>query len=143
MRIVVIAALLVLSTLPASAKPVSIEFLNGPLDPRTIGRLSGLACRNYDKIVHVDIAVDWPAATADAEKSGFERLVFWTDDAEYLFPKGSYFFLHGDWIVKGYFIVRSGGVHQGMVSNAFEKVDDAAVMLNPNVVETKARGSNC
>ena len=57
---------------------------------------------------------------------------FWDQDDEYLFPKGSFFFLHGSFIIKGYFSARSGGTHQGINSNAFEKVDDAHVSIGFN-----------
>ncbi len=133
----------------AAAKSIDIEFLQATINPRDVGELSGLACRNYDHVVHIDISVDWPSHSVDAEQSGYERLVFWTDrgkdgyGTEYLFPKGSYFLLHGSYIVKGYFIVRTGGMHQGVSSVAFEKVDDATVLLNPAVKETKAKGSHC
>lgn len=134
---------------PAVAKTIDVEFLQTNINPRSVAELSGLACRNYDHVVHVDISVDWPSNSVNAEQSGYERLVFWTDrdkggfGTEYLFPKGSYSFLHGSYIVKGYFIVRSGGMHQGVSSVAFERVDDATVLLNPAVNETKAKGSRC
>jgi hypothetical protein len=127
----------------APGHDINVEFLQAEIEPATSGSLAGLACRNYDKIVHLDVSVEWPTGTIDVEKTGYERLVFSTDDAEFLFPKGSYDYQHGIWIIKGYFIARNGGFHQGIVSDAFEKVDDAKVMLNPNVVETKAQGSKC
>jgi hypothetical protein len=34
-------------------------------------------------------------------------------------------------------------MHQGIASIAFERVDDAAVLLNPYVVETKVDGETC
>ena len=127
----------------ASAKTTTIEFLQGPVSPKTVGALAGLACRNYDHIVHLDISVNWPAKTSEAEQSDDQRLIFWDRSAEYLFPKGSYDFLHGDYVIKGYFIVRDGGIHQGSSSRAFEKVDDATVMLSPTVKERKAGGRGC
>jgi len=138
-------AALVLSSLLATAhaRTIQVEFLQGAINQQTIGALSGLSCRNYDKIVHLDIAVEWPSEKINAEKTGFKRLVFWTDDYEFLFPKGSYNYQHGYWLVKGYFIARSGGYHQGIASAAFEKVDDSSVMLNPNVSETKVVSSRC
>jgi hypothetical protein len=127
----------------ATPRVINIEFLQAEIDPSNVQWLSGLACRNYDRIVHVDLSISWPDKDTDAETAGFERLVFWNSEAEFLFPKGTYFFLHGSWIVKGYFIVRSGGVHQGIVSDAFEKIDDATVMLNPNVQENQIKSANC
>ena len=126
---------------PAAARTIRIEFLQGIIGEKNVGLLYGLACRNYDHIVHLDIAVNWPQGATEVEDKDFERLVFWNDKAEYLFPKGSYTYLHGAYVVKGYFIARSGGMHQGQVSNAFDKIDDAQVLLNPAVEEVRAKGT--
>jgi hypothetical protein len=143
LRLSVAFAIATILVPPGMAKDINIEFLQGAIGPQTIGSLAGIACRNYCKIVHLDIGVNWPADTTSAEQTGYERLVFRNDNAEFLFPKGSYDWQHGAWIIQGYFIARSGGMHQGVVSSAFEKVKDAKVLLNPHVVETKADSSNC
>ncbi|HEY3146135.1 MAG TPA: hypothetical protein VGJ75_07280 [Dongiaceae bacterium] len=122
---------------------IPIEVLKGPVNTGNAGQLAALACRNEDKIVHIDIQLNWPYDKLEEEQTSFERLVFWDDENEYLFPKGTFFFLHGEYVVRGYFIARSGGVHQGIQSNAFEKVDDAAVLLNPYVVEQPLKPGKC
>jgi len=127
----------------APAKTVTIEFLQGAITPKNIGELAGLACRNYNHIVHLDISVNWPAKSSDVETTDYQRLVFWDNKAEYLFPKDTYQFLHGDYVITGYFIARNGGFHQGITSRAFDKVDDATVMLSPTVTEKKAGGKGC
>ena len=127
----------------APTKTVAIEFLQGPITPKNIGALAGLACRNYDRIVHLDISVNWPATSSDVEQTDYQRLIFWDSRAEYLFPKDTYAYLHGDYVIKGYFIARNGGFHQGITSRAFEKVDDATVMLSPAVTERNAGGRGC
>lgn len=132
-----------LEAIAKTAKTIKIEFLQSKIDPGTVGALSGLSCRNEDRIVHLDISIDWPSDSIEAEDSGYKRLVFWDKANEYLFPEGSYFYLHGLYIVKGYFMARSGGVHQGIVSNSFQKIDDATVMLNPNIKEIKVSSSRC
>jgi len=134
-----LAIIVILSSVLANAhaKTIQVEFLQAAISPQNVGALSGLACRNLDRIVHLDIAVEWPTDKTHPEIDDYKRLVFWDDETEYLFPNGSYFFLHGSWIIKGYFIARSGGMHQGVSSDSFEKIDDASVMLNPNVTETK------
>lgn len=137
------SALLLLSAAVPPAKTVVIEFLQGPIAPKNIGELAGLACRNYDHIVHLDISVNWPAKDADVDTTGDQQLIFWNSKAEYLFPKDSYQLLHGEYVIKGYFIARNGGIHQGATSRAFERVDDATVMLSPTVTERKAGGKGC
>lgn len=137
------SALLLLSAAAPPAKTVVIEFLQGRIVPKNIGDLAGLACRNYDHIVHLDISVNWPAKDADVDTSGDQQLIFWNSKAEYLFPKDSYQYLHEEYVIKGYFIARNGGIHQGATSRAFERVDDATVMLSPTVTERKAGGKGC
>ena len=136
-------ALMLLCGAGAPAKTVVIEFLQGPITPKNIGDLAGLACRNYDHIVHLDISVNWPAKDSDVDTTGDHQLDFWNSRAEYLFPKDSYQYLHGEYVIKGYFIVRNGGIHQGATSRAFERVDDAVVMVSPTVTERKAGGKGC
>ena len=122
---------------------VAVQFLQAPIDPAHVGWLSGLACRNLDRIVHLDISVNWPPDTLAVEKGDFQRLIFWNSSAEYLFPKGSFVLQHGSYIVKGYFIPRSGGIHQGTVSNAFEKVGSVTEALGPGVAENKITSDSC
>lgn len=132
-----------LEAVAQSTKTIKIEFLQSGITPQTVGALSGLSCRNKDRIVHLDISIDWPDKSIEVEDSGYKRLVFWDKANEYLFPEGSYFYLHGSYIIRGYFIARSGGIHQGIVSNSFQKIDDVTVMLNPYVKEIKVSSSRC
>jgi hypothetical protein len=143
MRVIYFISVVLLSLASASAKTIRIEFLDGTIDQTSIENLGRLACRNYDKIVRLKISVDWSADGLDEETTDYKRLVFWDDTAEYLFPEGSYSYLHGSYIINGYFIPRSGGMHQGIVSIAFEKIDDAQVLLNPAVEEVEAKGPDC
>jgi len=124
-------------------KQLEIELLQGDVNQKNVANLGGLACSSYDRIVHLQIAVEWPADARDEEKTDYKRLVFWNDNAEYLFPSGSYFWLHGKYEINGYFIPRRGGQHQGgVLSIAFDKIEDAQVLLNPAVHETKAAGGS-
>ena len=123
----------------AKAKDILIEFLQSRIDSGNISFLEGLACRNYDKLVHIDVGLNWPAGMSSSEG----RMIFSDETAEYLFPQANVNYLHGEYIIKGYFIVRSGGTHQGVSSIAFEKVSDAIILTNPSVRERKVRSSKC
>ena len=142
MRTLAFSLCIILLTVGTS-NAITVEFLQAAIDPAHVGWLFGIACRNYDHIIHLDISVDWPDKSVDVEQTRYQRLVFWDNSAEYLVPKDSFFFLHGSYIIKGYFIARSGGVHQGVVSNAFEKISDAQVMLSPGLSEHKMESENC
>jgi hypothetical protein len=125
------------------ARTIEIEFLTGEIDPKSVKDLGGLACRNYDHIVHLNISVDWLPDKTEQETIDDKRLIFWNSEAEYLFPNGSYNWLHGEYLINGYFIPRSGGMHQGITSIYFEKIDEVPVLVNPSVNEIKAKGPNC
>ena len=143
MRVLRLGLLVFLLT-ATPAKAIVIEFLQASIDPEHVGWLSGLSCRNYDHIVHLDSSVNWPDDSLESvEKGDSQGLIFWDKSAEYGFPKDTYFILHGSYIIKGYFIARSGGMHQGIISNAFEKVNDVQVMLAPNVVEKRVKSARC
>ncbi len=123
------------------AKKINIELLRGSVTDKTVKYLGGLACRNQDKIVHLKINVD--IENAHAENEDYERLIFSDDHYEYLFPKGSYFWLHGGWEIDGYFVIKSGGVHQGISSAYFDQIKAETVLLNPNVSEKEVKKSSC
>lgn len=136
--------LMILLMSAAQARPIHIEFLHGEITSDNIADLGNLACRNHDKIVHLNMDIVWPENSTKVETNGFRRLIVYTDDIEYLFPYGSYEYQHGGYRIDGYFIVRSGGMHDGVTSDAFERVRDEPVLLNPHVVETSAKiGSGC
>jgi hypothetical protein len=137
-----LAAINALVLWPLIARTIDIEFLQGNINQRSVENLDGLACRNYDRIVHLKISVDWPHEAREQETTDYKRLVFWNDEAEYLFPKGSYVWLHGEYVISGYFIPRRGGVHQGIISIAFERIDEHR-LVNSSVNEIKAKGPAC
>jgi hypothetical protein len=108
------AMVLALSGNVGEAKPIKVEFLQAKIAPANGQWLAGLACRNLDHIVHVDLSINWPRDKTQAETTDLKRFAFWNKETEFLFPDGTHAFVHGRWAVKGYFIVRSGGTHQGI-----------------------------
>ena len=136
-------ALLTLTINSADAKTIRVEFLDTEITPQTVPMLAGLSCRNFGHVVHLRLAVRWPSGSMEVETTGYKRLVFWNQANEFLFPDGTYNYQHGDYIIEGYFIARSGGIHQGILSDAFENVDDAQVLLNPSVQEVRVNSPAC
>jgi hypothetical protein len=66
---------------------VTVEFLQAAIAPQTAGLLSGLACRNLDHIVHLDLSVTWPATSLAVETDGYRRLIFWNESENFCFRK--------------------------------------------------------
>jgi hypothetical protein len=125
----------------SSAKQAEVENLYEEINPQTVADLWGLVCRNHDKIVYINVSINWTAERGGAEES-YQRLIFWTEDAEFRFPKGSYVYENGTWLVSGYFVVRSGETRSGVIT-MFEVVDDATGMLDSKIVDAKGGGANC
>jgi hypothetical protein len=142
-RIWAFALLFGLALQSARARTIRVELLDAAITPQTAEALSGLSCRNVGHIVHLRLAIRWPSDSLEAETSGYKRLIFWNQSNEFLFPFGTYGYQHGDYIIDGYFIARSGGIHQGVVSNAFEKIADTQVLLNPSVEEVRVNSPAC
>ncbi len=127
----------------ALARDVRVEFLVAKITPQAAALLSSLSCRDVDHVVHLRLSIQWPNDATSLETTDFKRLVFWNKETEFLFPYGSYNYQHGSYVVNGYFIPRSGGIHQGVLSDAFEKVDDTKVLLNPSVKEVRTKATTC
>lgn len=109
-------------------------------------QLDGLICRNEDRIVHIDLIVDWPEQMMAVESYGAKGLTLWTKSTgatNYSFPKGSYTNIRGNYAVKGYFIVRFAGTGQGAVEYYFEKMPDTTILLNPYVAEKRTASADC
>jgi hypothetical protein len=71
-----LAAINGLALYPLTARTIDIEFLQGKINQRSVENLAGLACRNYDRIVHLNISVDWPSNAREQETTDYKRLVF-------------------------------------------------------------------
>jgi hypothetical protein len=122
--------------------PQTIEVLQGTINPRNAAGLVGLACRNYNQVVHLNIRIEWPATETTVEATSYKRLVVWNGTDEFLFFDGSYKSADGVWVIDGYFVPLAGGTHQGVTSHAFERVDNPH-RFNGAVREIEAKGPDC
>jgi hypothetical protein len=51
-----------------------------------------------------------------------------------------YQYLHGDYVFDGFFVVKSGGMHQGIISLFLDRTDEAQIRLsNAKIVEIDAK----
>jgi hypothetical protein len=122
----------------------------GQINVRTADRFLQLVSRNLDKVIGLKVFVD-PSTGAQFEKSGY--LALYDENGRQLsVSKGPPGGLEGGievvknglidrtmgfYVIDGFFIVKSGGVHQGVVSYGLQPVDEAAVRLNPAVKLTE------
>jgi len=75
-----------------------------------------------------DDAVGYGTSTDDEDG----RLTVWGEHYEINIPKGAWRWEHGAYVVDGFFIPKSGGMHQGIVSMGLEPVDEGRVRTSPN-----------
>lgn len=52
---------------------------------------------------------------------------------EVVAPKDEAGWLHGEYVLDGFYVVKSGGMHQGTLSYGLEKTDEGIIRTNPNV----------
>ena len=121
----------------AAARGLKITQIDGRVTERNYPRLEKLMAAQVDRVVGLKIIVkksgidDRLSAEADADgqfvmyRSGRAR-------SEIIANEG-YALRHGDYVLDGFFLVKHGGLHQGIVSYALEPVDETKVRLNPAV----------
>jgi hypothetical protein len=63
--------------------------------------------------------------------SGSVKNNFAQEGIEIVSPKDEASFLHGSWVLDGFYVVKSGGVHQGVASFGLQKVNEGEVLLSP------------
>jgi hypothetical protein len=155
-----IAGAMLLATLGASSEaaprrahaPVgrNVVIYTGQVNVRTADRFLETVSRNMDKVIGLKVFVD-PSTDAQFEKNGY--LALYDDNERQLsvskgppgvggggievVKNGLIDRTMGFYVIDGFFIVKSGGLHQGIVSYGLQPVDEAAVRLNPAVKLTE------
>lgn len=116
----------------------------GEVNARTADRFLTTVSRNVDKVIGVKILVE-PSRDGELERTGY--LALFTDDQlgiSMTDPKGlkggvevvkngPVQRMMGEYSVDGMFLVKPGGLNQGVASFGLKPVDEATVRLNPAV----------
>lgn len=136
-----IFAIVLASTAQAQTK--TADSLKAEITPGTLKRLECLTDGNADKLVKVDLKVMMPDRQVTTETST-GQLSFWDtkpapNSLAYNFPKDGYVREGKGYAVKGYYMLRYGGMNQGITSMVFEKPDAAAVQGVSDVDVAKTR----
>ena len=135
---------------PAQARPVpkkTIYKYVGTVNSANANYFMSRVADNVDKIIGIQIAVDrgdsdvpgggdssylvyqdqksgqFSASKTDADGGGIELVV----------PAIEANFQHGDYVIDGFYMVKAGGVHQGVASFGLEKVDESEILLNQHL----------
>lgn len=122
---------------PVAAAPQAEQMirLSGEVDPAHAEAFLSKVADHVDGIVGVQVWIE-PSEGGDTTYQvgqDDERLVISNQTYELLAPKGAWRWEHGRYVVDGFFLVKSGGVHQGVSSLGLEAVSESAVRLKPDV----------
>jgi hypothetical protein len=114
------------------------------VNARTADRFLQLVSRNVDKVIGLKVYVD-PNTDEQFERDGYLALYSENQLSVSKGPpgiggggievvkNGLIDRTMGFYVIDGFFIVKGGGVHQGVASFGLQPVDEAAVRLNPAV----------
>lgn len=127
----------------AHAQTKTAESLTAEITPATLKRLECLTDGNTDKLVKVDLKVTMPDRQITTE-TPTRQLSFWDtkpppNALAYDFPREGYVREGKGYAVKGYYMLRYGGMNQGISSMVFEKPDAAAIQGVTDVDVGKTR----
>jgi hypothetical protein len=125
------------ATAPPAAAPAGeqVTRLSGEVDAAHAEAFLSKVADHVDGIVGVQVWIE-PSEGSDATYQvgqDDDRLVISNETYELLAPQSAWRWEHGRYVIDGFFLVKSGGVHQGVSSVALEAVSESAVRLKPNL----------
>jgi len=149
-RRAVALALLFTVTMASESRPAAlppVQRLVGNIIATNAVRALAMIADNQDKIVGLQVNV---AGGSDEQFAKFGYLVSNDEPAYFLVSAGKdggyevlikdgYRWEHGGYVIDGFYLVKSGGMHQGTLSYGLEPVSEAAVRLNRTVVDRPIR----
>ena len=136
-----IAAIGIAFPIAARAEQVQVLRVNGVLNARTYRGFEAFLFNSLDTVVGLKISVDIAEGSADGTVSAgvssdgqFVAYLVGGKDSEIVGQAG-FTQSRGSVLFDGFFIVKSGGMHQGIESLFLEKADDASVLLSSRPVK--------
>ena len=121
---------------PADAQQSAIEELHGSLTLRSYPALEAFVLRNVDKVVGMKITAapsdQRPGLYVGVSNGQFVTYRTPTTPIE-LVAMAGFRYEHGQYVFDSFFIIKSGGMHQGTLSFGLEQVPEATVRLAAGV----------
>lgn len=130
------AALAMMSSTIAQAKQSKIYVVNGEVDAKTYKAFEQFLFSSMDNVIGLKINFPANENAKDGEMSASQndgQFVAYLDgpnSASEVVAVEGFQFLHGDFVFDGFFLVKSGGMHQGVISLSLQKTDEAVVRLS-------------
>lgn len=132
-------------TVEAAGRPrLTLLRMTGTVTADNAASFTEFVAKHQDKVIGLQVHVT-PGTQADFTAKHYmaqtdDRLfvIFKRGDnnggIEVVAPKGEAGWLHGDYVLDGFYVVKSGGMHQGTLSYGLEKTDEGAIRANPDVI---------
>jgi hypothetical protein len=128
----------VFASVPAYPQRARILLIEGNITAKNYNKLEKILLENFDKIVGLKIyfshAEDPAPLVATADRNQFVAYKPMPQTKSEIVASNGYHWLHGGYQFDGYFLVKSGGVHQGAVSIGLLHTDETRILLsNPTI----------
>ncbi len=118
--------------------------MTGTVTPDNAAAFTAFVAKHQDKVIGLQVRVtpgtpsDFKARHYMAEITDRLFVVFKRGDneggIEIVAPKAEAVWLHGDYVLDGFYVVKSGGMHQGTLSYGLQKTDEGVIRANPDVL---------
>ncbi len=121
---------------PALTAQKTIYRVNGTVTRRNFGGLESFLFNSLDTVIGLKIEFDANdthqsgAILASAENSQFVAYRAGSGQESEIVAVEGFSFQHGSYVFDGFFVVKSGGMHQGVVSLFLDRTDEASVLLS-------------
>lgn len=139
LALVMLAIVLVPTPSQSAAQRLVVRF-TGSIDSSNAAAFTKAVAGEVDKVIGLAVRIE-PSQDGDLPTKGY---IAEGGEGFLLFKRSSpdeggieivssrqTALLHGELVLDGFFVVKSGGMHQGTVSFGLEPTDEGAVRLNP------------
>ena len=118
-----------------------VRMLEGAITLGNFDRFSEIIIDEIDDVIGLLLYQDQIETPADGSSGltisgdGSDRLVIYKEPdptVEFVINGGTRW-EHGSWVIDGFYLVKRGGLHQGIASLGLMRVDEATVRLNPSI----------
>ncbi len=133
----------------AEAGQAKIYVVNGEISKLDYKGFEQFLLNSLDTVIGLKINVasspDYNEGelSADTNNGQFVAYIAGPNNESEVVATDGFQYLHGDYVFDGFFVVKSGGMHQGVISLSLQKTDEAQVRLSrAKIVDIQANHLN-
>jgi hypothetical protein len=129
--------ILLVAIIAAPGAPIAgqrIDQIVGGVSAENVDKFAEEISDHLDKIVGLKVSVEAGDSGGMSAHVTEGMLVVYRSGGDFeIVANSGYRYEHGAYVFDGFFIVKSGGMHQGVVSYGLQEVNEAQVLLTPGV----------